>query len=209
MARLATPGLKFFADKIDPEIPPTGLYPTMSTYGIPDLEGGPKRNELYIVCQDGSIQSVYEPNRPIGWELIEDAEGFWYRVTQMNHPRKRCAVRFHSRVDAPPAGGGRIGSVVMACRRVDAPQEATIRGDSPGSETDEVTSTVKEYLADFREAAAAVDVSKLTGAEAKIATIDPLLAQCAVILNDPVQTEAMAKFAEGKMSYAEMRGLCG
>ena len=43
----------------------------------------------------------------------------------------------------------------------------------------------------------------------KIATIDPLLAQCAVILDDPVQTAAMAKFAEGKMSYAEMRGLCG
>jgi hypothetical protein len=44
---------------------------------------------------------------------------------------------------------------------------------------------------------------------AEIATIDPLLAQCAVMLNDPVQTDAMAKFAEGNMSYAEMRGLCG
>jgi hypothetical protein len=43
----------------------------------------------------------------------------------------------------------------------------------------------------------------------KIATIDPLLTQCAVIVGDPVQTAAMAKFAEGKMSYAEMRGLCG
>jgi hypothetical protein len=42
-----------------------------------------------------------------------------------------------------------------------------------------------------------------------ISKIDPLLAQCAVILDDPVQTAAMAKFAEGKMSYAEMRGLCG
>jgi hypothetical protein len=44
---------------------------------------------------------------------------------------------------------------------------------------------------------------------AKIATIDPLLAQCAVMLGDPEQTSAMARFAEGKMSYAEMRGLCG
>jgi hypothetical protein len=43
----------------------------------------------------------------------------------------------------------------------------------------------------------------------KIATIDPLLAQCAVILDNPKQTEAMAKFAEGKMSYAEMRMHCG
>jgi hypothetical protein len=50
---------------------------------------------------------------------------------------------------------------------------------------------------------------ELSSKLAKIATIDPLLAQCAVMLNDPVQTDAMAKFAEGKMSYAEMRGLCG
>jgi hypothetical protein len=44
---------------------------------------------------------------------------------------------------------------------------------------------------------------------AKIAKFDPLLAQCAAIVDNPVQTDAMAKFAEGKMSYAEMRGLCG
>jgi hypothetical protein len=43
----------------------------------------------------------------------------------------------------------------------------------------------------------------------QLSKIDPLLAHCAVILDDPVQTAAMAKFAEGKMSYAEMRGLCG
>jgi hypothetical protein len=44
---------------------------------------------------------------------------------------------------------------------------------------------------------------------AKIAKFNPLLAQCAAIVDDPAQTDAMAKFAEGKMSYAEMRGLCG
>jgi hypothetical protein len=43
----------------------------------------------------------------------------------------------------------------------------------------------------------------------KIATIDPLLAYFAAIINDPVQTDAISKFVEGKMSYAEMRGLCG
>jgi hypothetical protein len=36
-----------------------------------------------------------------------------------------------------------------------------------------------------------------------------LLGHCAVMVGDPVQTDAMAKFAEGKMSYAEMRMLCG
>jgi len=150
-----------------------------------DLEGGPKRNELYVVCKDGSIQSVYEPDRPIGWELIEDEFDDWYyRVTQMNHPRKRCTVRYHSRVEEPPAGRGSIGSVVQICRRVDPPQEAEVTEQKDTG--DEVSSQLKS-----------------------ISKIDPLLAQCAVIVGDPVQTAAMAKFAEGKMSYAEMRGLCG
>jgi hypothetical protein len=177
MTRLLNPGLKFFAEQIDPLYPPTGLYPTMSTYqfGL-DLEGGPKRNELYVVCKNGTIQSVYEPGRPIGWELIEEGDEFWYRVTQMNHPRKRCAVRYHSRVEDPPAGRGHIGSVVTF--------EAAITEQK--DEGEEVTSQLK-----------------------KIATIDPLLAHCAVIVNDPDQTAALAKFAEGKLSYAEMRSLCG
>jgi len=177
---LKTPGLQFYAEQIDPLHPTTGLYPTMSMYGLLNLEGGPQRNELYVVCQNGSIQSVHEPSRPIGWELIEDGDEFWYRVTQMNHPRKRCAVRYHSRVEDPPKGRGITGSVVVACRRLEEPQEAEVTEQKDTG--DEVSS---------------------------IAKIDPLLAHCAAILGDPEQTAAMAKFSEGKMSYAEMRGLCG
>jgi hypothetical protein len=173
---LKTPGLQFYAEQIDPLHSPEELLRTPSTYGLLNLEGGPKRNELYVVCKDGSIQSVYEPSRPIGWELIEEGDEFWYRVTQMNHPRKRCAVRYHSRTEYPPSGRGAVGSVVTA----ETSQEAEVTEQK--DDGDEMTS---------------------------ISKIDPLLAQCAVILNDPVQTAAMAKFAEGKMSYAEMRGLCG
>ena len=184
MASLKTPGLQFYAEKIDPVYPATGLYPTMSTYGILDLESGPQRNELYVVCKDGSVQSVNEPSRPIGWELIEDGDEWFYRVTQMNHPRKRCSIRYHSRVIDPPAGHGSIGSVVVAARRVEEPQKAEITNHKDDGE--EVTSDLE-----------------------KIAKIDPLLAQCAVMVGDPSQTSAMARFAEGKMSYAEMRSLCG
>jgi hypothetical protein len=53
------------------------------------------------------------------------------------------------------------------------------------------------------------DGSEVTSDLAKIATFDTNLAAAAAYLNDPVQTSAMARFAEGKMSYAEMRGLCG
>ena len=208
---LKTPGLQFYAEQVDLLYPPTGLYPTMSTYGLLNLEGGPQRNELYVVCQDGSIQSVHEPSRPIGWELIEDGDEWYYRVTQVNHPRKRCAVRYHSRTENPPVGHGRIGSVVTVERsymdRQDSPQfgEVTEQKD----EGDEVASGFRHYIDGQRTVAIDVDTTKFTGDAAKIAKIDPLLAQCAVIVNDPVQTAAMAKFAEGKMSYAEMRGLCG
>ena len=39
--------------------------------------------------------------------------------------------------------------------------------------------------------------------------LNPLLAECAVMVNDPDQTKALADFAEGKLSYAEMRARCG
>ena len=177
MARLIIPGLKFFAEQIDPVHQTTSTY----QYGV-DLEVGPRRNELYVVCQDLSIQSVYEPNLPIGWELIEDGDDWYYRVTQMNHPRKRCSVRYHSLTDDPPVGRGPIGSAVT----IEQPQNAEVIEQKDDSEGEEVTSQLKS-----------------------ISNIDPLLAQCAVIVNDPVQTAAMAKFAEGKMSYFEMRSLCG
>ena len=53
------------------------------------------------------------------------------------------------------------------------------------------------------------DGSEVTSDLAKIATFDPNLAEAAAYLGDPEQTSTMARFAEGKMSYAEMRGLCG
>jgi hypothetical protein len=146
-----------------------------------DLEGGPKRNELYVVCKDGSIQYVHDPNRPIGWELIEDGDEFWYRVTQMNHPKKRCAVRYHSRTDNPPEGHGRVGSVV----------------------------TFETSYMDRQDSPQFAEITEQKDEGAEVSSIDPLLTQCAVILNDPVQTAALAKFAKGDMSYAEMRGLCG
>ena len=159
MANIKAPGLQFYAEQ----------------FGTLDLEYGPKRNELYVVCLDGSIQTVHEPSRPVEWELIEDGPEWFYRVNQ--HPRKHCAVRFHSWTNNPPMGRSYMD-------RQDPPQFGEITEQK--DEGSEVSSQLKS-----------------------IAMIDPLLAHCAVILDDPVQTAAMAKFAEGKMSYAEMRGLCG
>ena len=203
MARIVTPGLVFTVAPmpyLDPPMP--SLYPTASTYGILNFEDAPKRNELYVVCQDGSIQSVHEPDRSIGWELIEDGLETYYRVTQMNHKRKRCAIWFHSRTETPPAGRGFIGSVVTFERRiVDQPQDAEVT-ESP-DEGQEVSSKCPDAP---RKPDAVTEARNL---DTIARNLDPLLAQCAVIVGDPDQTEAMARFAEGKMSYAEMRGLCG
>lgn len=119
MAPNMVPGLKFFAEAIEPLYPPgPGLYRTVSTYQYGDrLECQPKMNELYIVCRDGSIKSVYDPEQPIGWELIENGNEYFYRVTQVGFMPKKCLVRFHSRDPEPPVGGESVGSTVRCYSR--------------------------------------------------------------------------------------------
>jgi len=202
MAQLIKPGLMFQATPLP--TPPEGLAPTMSTYQYGwNLEGCPRTDATYVVCQDGSIQDVHDPSRPVGWELLEDDNGWYYRVTQMNHKPKPLAVFFRGNAEPVPAGSGKIGSVVMVCRRVEEPQNAEVSEQRDDGE--EVTSTPPPTP---RSEPVCPGAPRKTDLE-KIASIDPLLAQCAVIVDDPEQTSAMARFAEGKMSYAEMRMLCG
>ena len=68
-----------------------------------------------------------------------------------------------------------------------------------------------ETLETVREACknATVEMYKDTDFETIATKMNPALATCAKIVDDPVQTDAMTKFAEGKLSYAEMRMLCG
>jgi hypothetical protein len=178
MASLLKPGLKFSAEPMS--VAPTfGLAPTMSTYSYGDrLEGAPRLGDLYVVCHDLSIQSLNDPERPIGWELIEENTAWFYRVTQMNHAPKPCLVTYRGVDPNPPKGRGRIGSLVFMARKVDTPQDAEIT-----EQKDTDIEVISKY--------------------------DPLLGGIAEHLNDPVQTAAMSKFTQGKMSYAEMRGLCG
>lgn len=175
---LATPGLQFWATPMITGTPGQ-LEPTPSTYGLLDFEGEPKRGELYVVCRDGSIQSVFEPTRSIGWELIEKDDRFFYRVTQMNHQPKPCLVFFNSRTDDPPAGGRRIGSIVTFERRVDTPQEA----EMTEAKDDDVEVCSRAF--------------------------GPVMAEALAAVNDPEQTYVMAQFARGEIGYAEMRARCG
>lgn len=200
MARTIKPGLLFQAGVI-PEPSRGGLEPTMSTYQYGDrLEGQPRPNTTYVVCKDWSVQDYHDPTRPIGWEILEDEKGWYYRVTQMNHKPKPVALYFRGVADPVPEGTGRIGSVVLTATQLG---EITSQKDFEA----EVTSRIRE----FTEAARNVKPETIAASPelTQIASMNPDMAACAAVLGDPEQTATMARFARGEMSYAEMRGLCG
>lgn len=161
------PGLQFFAEPIDTVY--TRIRPNNQVFrplGKPEWE--PRINELYVICKDGTVQSVYEPEMRIGWELVDENDGWFYRLNQPGAGLRRCLVRYHATSENPPDGRGKLAAEYTS---PDAPHAETI-----------------------------VKIGQL---------MDPTMADVCSALNDPSQSQAMLKFAEGKMSYAEMRSLCG
>ena len=182
-----TPGLQFYAEVISclaPDVPT--LRRTASTYGYGDaLELAPRHNDLYVVCQDGSVQSVWEPDRPIGWEIFESETGWSYRVTQVGFEPQPCLVRYHSQAEEI-----RLGGCGVASSRLGAIHEDDEEGEP------EVTSTPPpECPGAPRKAArniafgSAIDIARSRG--------------------DSEEVEALEKFSQGELSYAEMRMRCG
>jgi hypothetical protein len=147
-----------------------------------NVQGAPCPNTTYVVCQDGTIQNYHEPIQPVGWTLTEAPTGWYYDGD------KPLAIYFRGRTENVPNGMPQCAEVI-----------------EQSDDGDEVTSTPPPTP---RAEPVCPGTPRKTDLE-KIATIDPNLATLAAFLNDPVQTSAMARFAEGKMSYAEMRGLCG
>ena len=70
---------------------------------IPNGHCAPREHEVYVMCQDHSIQSVFDPKTKIGWYLIEDNNEFFYRAMESAFAKK-CYVFFHGRLDDIPAG---------------------------------------------------------------------------------------------------------
>jgi hypothetical protein len=107
------PGVQFYAEVISGDCP-QALCRTPSTYSYGSrLELAPRRNALYVMCADGSVESVWEPDRPIGWELHETPNGWSCRISQVGFAPVPCLVRYHSKaVDIRPGSHG-VGSMVM------------------------------------------------------------------------------------------------
>jgi hypothetical protein len=107
-----------------------GLYRTASTYQYGEcLETQPDPETLYVMCKDGSVQSISDPGRPIG-----------DRLTQTGFESKKCEIEI---VGHAPEGRGFIGPQV---HYVTTSQNAQITdGDD---DEDEVTSSISFYLKD-------------------------------------------------------------
>jgi hypothetical protein len=84
-----------------------GLCRTASTYGY-DLELSPRENEMYVVCKDGSVASLSDPERKIGWELHEGA----YRIAQYGHDLEKVMINHHYTMPESevPEGKGVVGN---------------------------------------------------------------------------------------------------
>jgi hypothetical protein len=140
-----TPGLQFYAEVISclaPDVPTLRRTPSTYSYGA-NLELAPRPNDLYVVCQDGSVQSVWEPDRPIGWEIFETENGWSYRVTQVGFEPRPCLVRYHSRAEEIRPGGRGVGTCVLLAPLETYSRFAAIYEDAEEGEP-EVTSRTPE-----------------------------------------------------------------
>lgn len=103
MAPLVYPGVMFKVSGV--ESLDFGLQRTVSHYGHGDnLHCKPRENEVYVMCKDRSIQSVFEPQALIGWELIEGDCDFFYRVKQPHQEPITCSVFWHGHLEDIPDG---------------------------------------------------------------------------------------------------------
>lgn len=86
------------------------MRPGMQFYAEPIFlrDEGPKRGELYVICRDGSVQSVWQPERLIDWTLMESTPETHYYFGTLNDP-KPCLVFYHATSEDPPEGRARCG----------------------------------------------------------------------------------------------------
>lgn len=72
------------------------IIPRVLFYADSNREDGPKRNELYVMIEDGSVRSFHDLTRELDWDIVEKEEGFFYRI---NGDLKSCFVRYSGWAD--------------------------------------------------------------------------------------------------------------
>jgi hypothetical protein len=116
MTDIITPGVLFDLE-LAPSEPSSRLARTPSTYEYgASLETRPVKGEAYVMCADGSIQSKWFPEKPIGWELVKmpgTLFGTGWRVTQVGFEPEECSPSILGRAEEIPEGRGKIGSQIF------------------------------------------------------------------------------------------------
>jgi hypothetical protein len=107
---LLTPGLLFYADSSSTD--------------------GPKRNELYVMTEDGSVRSFHDLNHALDWYIVEKDTGFFY-YTKQGQELKSCFVRYSGRADDAAMKGIRALGTLQARGETVTPMDAAIALGDP------------------------------------------------------------------------------
>jgi hypothetical protein len=74
------------------------IIPRVLFYADSNRDGGPKKNELYVMVEDGSVRSFHDLTRKLDWDIVEKDTGFFYHTTQ-DQELKSCFVRYSGWAD--------------------------------------------------------------------------------------------------------------
>jgi hypothetical protein len=106
------------------------IIPRVLFYADSNSEGGPKRNELYVMIEDGSVRSFHDLTRKLDWDIVEKDTGFFYRTTQ-DQELKSCFVRYSGRADEEAMKGIRALGTLQGRGETVTPMDAAIALGDP------------------------------------------------------------------------------
>ena len=106
------------------------IIPRVLFYADSNSEGGPKRNELYVMIEDGSVRSFHDLTRKLDWDIVEKDTGFFYRTTQ-DQELKSCFVRYSGWADEEAMKGIRALGTLQGRGETVTPMDAAIALGDP------------------------------------------------------------------------------
>lgn len=106
------------------------IIPRVLFYADSNSADGPKRNELYVMIEDGSVRSFHDLTRKLDWDIVEKDTGFFYRTTQDQTP-KSCFVRYSGWADEEAMKGIRALGTLQGRGETVTPMDAAIALGDP------------------------------------------------------------------------------
>lgn len=99
-------------------------------YADSSNEDGPRRNELYVKIEDGTVRAFHDLNRVLDWNIVEGTVGFYYD-TYANPGLKQCFVRYVGQADDEAMKGIRALGTLQERSETITPMDAAIALGDP------------------------------------------------------------------------------